>query len=362
MLKHPAFLNCGNCQGGSFEFCESHFGGIVLRRWFLIKVFMNKLNGNLYSLLTGVIIGSLYGISTQFIAKSETFKDVFAIMSMGFVFVLPICLGAITIYFAPDIYKKSWGFRIFMPWATSVVCLILALLTGLEGTICLIMAIPIYVPLSSVGGIIMGLVYTHFNFQKLNAFTLGFIFVLPFLVNGIEEQYPTDDLHKQVNTSILIQSSPKNVWNHITRIPKITEPQYSFFYLMGFPRPVEATLSFEGVGGVREAKFEKGLLFLEKITKWEPEKKLTFTIQADPQSTPLTTLDSHVTVGGRYFDTLLGEYEIEKINDSEVRLHLFSRYRLSTRFNFYAEIWSDFLMRDIQENILRVLKSRAEKQ
>jgi hypothetical protein len=115
-----------------------------------------------------------------------------------------------------------------------------------------------------------------------------------------------------------------------------------------------------GVGGIREAKFEKGLMFLETITDWEKEQKLTFKIRSEPANTPLTTLDSHVVVGGRYFDTLIGQYEIEKLSNQQVRLHLFSRYRLSTRFNFYAEVWSDFLMRDIQENILKVIRLRAE--
>ena len=321
---------------------------------------MNLPKGNSLSLLTGVVIGALYGLTCQFSLKTESLKDIFGIMTLGFVFVLPVCLGAITIYFAPDSARSSWTYRIFMPWATASLCLLLALITGLEGTICLIMAIPIYLPLASLGGIIAGIFFSVVDSNRMNSFALGALLFTPFIVSGIEERYPLDDVTKQVNTSILINNSPSNVWRQITRIPKITEPQNSFFYVMGFPKPVEATLSHEGIGGIREAKFEKGLMFLETITEWDNEKKLTFSIKSEPANTPLTTLDSHVVVGGRYFDTLLGEYEIEKINENQVRLHLFSRYRLSTRFNFYAEIWSDFLMRDIQENILNVIKSRSE--
>lgn len=130
---------------------------------------------------------------------------------------------------------------------------------------------------------------------------------------------------------------------------------------MGFPKPVEATLSHDGVGGIREAKFERGLMFLETITVWEENKRLIFTIKSDPEKTPLTTLDPHVVVGGDYFDTLLGKYEIEILDNNTIRLHLESKFRISTRFNFYAHLWSDFLMRDIQENILRVIKERCEK-
>ena len=290
---------------------------------------MNLPKGNKISLFIGVAIGALYGLFCQFVLSRDELKDWFTVMTMGFVFILPIALGVITLYFANTESQSSWAYRIFMPWATASLCLLLSFVTGMEGTICLIMAVPIYLPLASLGGIIGGAFFTVYNANK-------------------------------VNTSILINAPSEIVWSQITRIPKITEPQESFFYTMGFPRPVEATLSYEGVGGIREAKFEKGLMFLETITDWEKEKKLTFKIRSEPVNTPLTTLDSHVVVGGRYFDTLIGQYEIERISANQTRLHLFSRYRLSTRFNFYAEVWSDFLMRDIQQNILRVIRSRSE--
>ena len=46
---------------------------------------------------------------------------------------------------------------------------------------------------------------------------------------GVEERYPLDDQVLQVNTSILINAPSDIVWSQITRIPKITEPQESFF-------------------------------------------------------------------------------------------------------------------------------------
>lgn len=321
---------------------------------------MNLRKGNIISLFIGVVIGAVYGLLCQFVLGREELKDWFSVMTMGFVFIMPFILGVVTLYFANSESRSSWVYRIFMPWATASLCLLLSFVTGMEGTICLIMAVPIYLPLASLGGIVGGAFFTVYDSNRVNSFALGALLIMPFLVSGVEERYPLDDKILQVDTSILINAPADVVWSQITRIPKITESQESFFYTMGFPRPVEATLSYEGVGGIREAKFEKGLMFLETITDWENEKKLAFKIRSEPANTPLTTLDSHVVVGGRYFDTLIGQYEIERISASQVRLHLFSRYRLSTRFNFYAEVWSDFLMRDIQQNILRVIRSRSE--
>lgn len=57
---------------------------------------------------------------------------------------------------------------------------------------------------------------------------------------------------------------------------------------------------------------------------------------------------------------LRSNYRIEQVSENQVILHLSSRHRLSTRFNFYAGLWTDFIMRDIQGNILRIIKNRSE--
>jgi hypothetical protein len=128
--------------------------------------------------------------------------------------------------------------------------------------------------------------------------------------------------------------------------------------MLGFPKPVAATLSRLGVGGVRRATFEGGVVFLESITDWEPERLLRFTI--DPVLVPSTTLDPHVTIGGPYFDVLTGTYELHPLPNGQTRLVLRSEYRVSTAFNLYSEWWAGRIMRSVQQNILAVLRERSE--
>jgi hypothetical protein len=103
------------------------------------------------------------------------------------------------------------------------------------------------------------------------------------------------------------------------------------------------------------------VLFIEAVSVWEPERRLGFDIRADTTNIPAHTLDEHVTIGGRYFDTLHGEYRIESQTDGSTLLHLVSQHQLSTTFNFYARLWTDAIMRYIQENILYVIRNRCEK-
>ena len=93
-----------------------------------------------------------------------------------------------------------------------------------------------------------------------------------------------------------------------------------------------------------------------------PTHLMIFSIKANPHEIPSATLDEHVVIGGEFFDVLNGTYELEKLGVNKYRLHLYSHFQLTTTFNFYAGIWAKWIMKDIQNNILLVIKKRAELQ
>ncbi len=128
---------------------------------------------------------------------------------------------------------------------------------------------------------------------------------------------------REVRTEIAIHAPSSIDWQNIERVKPIqrTEMKDSWVQRTGLPRPVEATLSYEGVGGVRHASFERGLLFIETVNVWEPGKLLGFSIRSDNWHLPSTTLDDRVMIGGRYFDVLDGEYRLEPTPDWTVILH-----------------------------------------
>ncbi|WP_425529178.1 hypothetical protein [Leptospira stimsonii] len=320
----------------------------------------------LRSLLVPAIFSVLYATSVQYLIRIETFKGLGITMAYGGVFVLPFLIGLISVYWTEKEGARSIFFHIFFPWLPTTLSMLLSFLVNWEGMICLIMGLPIYLVLSSLGGISVGIWFYIFPKNRMNFLGALGILSLPLVSGYLESHWSLPNEIRFVETSISITAKPETVWKNIIRIPELEKTEDGFFYKMGFPRPVQATLSNEALGGIREAKFEKGLLFYETITEWNPFQRLKFEIKADPNLTPLTTLDAHVVPGGIYFDALQGEYELEypelqnHRKKQKVILHLRSKYRLSTHFNFYASFWGDFLMRDIQNTILRILKRRIE--
>jgi hypothetical protein len=102
-----------------------------------------------------------------------------------------------------------------------------------------------------------------------------------------------------------------------------------------------------------------GLVFREAVIEWVPERRLQFTI--DAQAVPAAALDPHVTIGGPFFDVLTGTYELHPVSPTRTMLVLRSEHRVSTRFNICAAWWADRVMASVQQNILGVLKERAER-
>jgi hypothetical protein len=184
---------------------------------------------------------------------------------------------------------------------------------------------------------------------------------LPLLLLLLESRIPLPDEIRTVYTDILVHAPVGAVWNNIKSVRAIGSEELprSWVNRAGFPKPVAATLSHEGVGGVRQASFTEGLVFTETVNRWDEGRNLQFSIQANTDSIPPSTLDEHAKIGGVFFDVLDGQYQLEPRNNG-VLLRLTSRERLSTHFNPYAGLWTDAVMRAIQNQILVVIRNRCE--
>jgi hypothetical protein len=285
---------------------------------------------------------------------ANIFAGMFSVMTLSFLLVVPFVLGAITVN---RIERPSLLFRIFAPWVPMTIVVLVSALIGWEGAICIIMALPVLLIFSSIGGLIGASEALRGRAARLA------LLALPFAASPIETRFAPPTRWVETVTSIDITAPPAEVWPLVTSVDSITpaEQRPALFTRMGFPRPISAAITGEGVGSIRSARFERGLVFTETVTEWQPQRRLSFTIDPNTESIPPTTLDPHVTIGGPFFDVLTGTYELHPTNDGRsTHLVLRSRHRVSTRFNLYAVWWADRVMASIQRNILRVHQARAE--
>jgi uncharacterized protein YndB with AHSA1/START domain len=320
----------------------------------------------LASPLTGLALGTGYGLLCRWFFDTEPEGDGIAIalagVSIAFLLLVPFGLGVLTAALAPPRERPPWLYWLLMPLVSAGLLLGASLLLAWEGAICIVMAAPIVLTMALMGGLAVGLVTTYRGRRSVRPGAVAGCLVLPFLFAPFEAGLPRPQGLRDVTTRVEIAAAPEQVWRELVRVPRITDAEQTpgLFHAIGIPRPLEATLSHEGVGALREAHFEGGLRFHERVTEWEPGRRLAFTIEIDPQTVSSAVLDRHVRVGGAIFDVTYGRFELEP-SPRGTRLHLHSQHRLSTTLNAYAGLWSDAVMQDIQRNICNVIRSRSER-
>ena len=272
-------------------------------------------------------------------------------MTLGFLFLVPLTIGYLTVR---PVVGSSLRFRVFAPWVTCALVILGSVLVGLEGAICVVFAAPAMLLLASLGGCVAG------SEAARSRGDVPIAILLPWVVMGLERGSPGPTKQVVTTTQIEIAAPASAVWPLVVSVDSIRdgERRPAFFTAIGFPRPIAATLDHAGVGGVRTASFDRGVVFREAVVEWVPERRLRFTI--DARAVPTTALDPHVTIGGPFFDVLTGTYELRPVSPARTVLVLRSEHQVSTRFNLYAAWWADRVMASVQRNILVVLKERAE--
>lgn len=315
----------------------------------------NKWKGILYAILYGWLAKGFFSLEPGV----KNAAPASGVTTISFMFLVPFVMGLIIAYRQQTAIKSSRkSILFFMPLIAVIGLFTTYLLWQQDGIIYALIAFPAYAVMA-ISGSITG----HFIFAlKKSVFLLIVCLLLPFLLSPLENHFGMNDAIYWKQSTVSIHSSEDSVWKNIIRVKAISEEENkgNLFQLIGFPKPIKAEFDTIAIGGVRKAVFDRGLLFTETIKTIVPNKVLAFNIKADPGSRPVTALEKHVIVDGKYFEVLEGKYEIEKTGHNKINLHLYARYRVSTHFNFYSGFWARMIMEEIQKNILEVVKHRSE--
>jgi hypothetical protein len=308
----------------------------------------------LKTLLIGLIAGVVYAF-----AAMQVIYHFHENVSVTYIFILPIILGAIPVLFSTKEQLNAYKSHLLLPWGITFTFFTLSFVAGLEGMICIVIIIGPFLLLGTLGAFIFRLARLK---EEGNGTKLYVSLLLPLLILGIETKFKATDQIHTVVTSIEINANKAEIWKNIKNVKAIhpNEIEPHFVHLIGVPKPINGELDKEDIGGVRKITWEKGIKFEEKITKWDDEDGFEYDINVDPQSIPPKTLDEHVMIGGKYFDVIKGSYKIDSINSNRSKVTLTCTYRVTTNLNLYSKIWADFILDDFHQMILEVIKKRSE--
>ncbi|TWU09767.1 DUF805 domain-containing protein [Allorhodopirellula heiligendammensis] len=293
--------------------------------------------------------------------------SVWGFREYGFIlfFTTPIVAGAIS----GAIYNRSWRFGLGGLFGLiaimNIVSFAVMLCVGLDGAICLFMAFPLLWPLSFFGGVAgRAISVTRLRAKDESRGMFGTMLLLP-LALLLE---PLDDhraLHR-VDTEVVIDASPTQVWDQVIAFPEIKEPP-AWYFRLGIAAPIHARIDGVGVGACRYCEFTTGP-FVEPITVWEPPSAsgegglLAFDVVEQPQPmqewTPFSGLHPpHLDEG---FVSRRGQFLLEPLPGNRTRLVGTTWYDIDVRPRLYWQAWATPTVHAIHRRVLDHIKRCSE--
>ena len=299
---------------------------------------------------------------TAVVGALATYLGVQSLGTYGWgVFVaLPFCFGFLSVLI--------YGYHERRPLNS---CLIVSLLSvgivalalfafAIEGLICIVMALPIALPLAILGGAVGFLAQRHHLMRQAPSIML-LMFAVPVGVMTSEKMKPSEAHLISVRSTIRIEAPAGHIWKNLIAFPDVVQPPETFFRL-GVSFPIHASLHGERVGAIRECLFSTGT-FVEKINLWEEGKSLGFTVVSGPESMQeFSPYDIHPRHLHGYFVPESAEFRLIPNPDGSTQLEGVSRYRNSMWPAAYWRLWSDAVLHRVHMRVFEHVKVLSERQ
>ena len=264
---------------------------------------------------------------------------------------LPVCLGGLSAAWLGS--STAWKAVKAGVIANFIATLALFAL-GKEGAICIVMALPLVLPLGGLGG---WLAY-HASPLRATASNVSVLLILPLATLGW-------DTHAQppvfeVRSSIEIAATPEQVWKHVVTFSELPEPT-EWYFNAGLAYPKRARIEGSGPGAVRYCEFSTGP-FVEPIEVWNAPRLLRFRVTANPA--PMHEWSPYAHVLPRHLHSYLvskqGQFRLTPLGNNRTLLEGTTWYQHGLWPAEYWRLWSDAIIHRIHMRVLNHIRALAE--
>ena len=267
-------------------------------------------------------------------------------------------LGSVLIYG----YHRPRGYASCL--AVSAISILLLgvglLAVAIEGAICMAMAAPLALVISSIGASIGYVIQRRPDvMHPAPSMMLILLLSVPGLMEA-EHAAPPEPPVFAVRTSIEINAPPEEVWRQVVSFAEIPPPQDPLFRL-GIAYPTRATLEGRGVGAVRHCVFSTGA-FVEPIQVWDEPHLLRFSVAANPP--PMQEWTPYKEIHPPHLQGFLvsrqGQFLLTPLPGNRTRLEGTTWYQHHLWPASYWQLWSDTVIHHIHLRVLRHIKREVE--
>ena len=306
---------------------------------------------NLRSAAFGVALG--LAIAGVMLAVSVYALDTYgAALFLG----TPVVMGAVAAVVANAAAPRSWSASVGLGLLAVILAGAGLFALALEGAICIAMAAPITLPQGALGGVV-GKVIADSARPPLPG-TMAALMVLPGWAGAERLAAPQPEF--MVTSSVVIQASPTEVWQHVIHFPDLEEPD-EWYFRYGIACPMRAEIHGEGVGAERHCIFTTGT-FVEPITVWDAPRRLAFDVAEQPA--PMFEMSPYEHVHPPHLEGALrstrGVFLLEELPDGQTLLIGNTWYEFDMYPHAYWTLWSDLMIHRIHTRVLEHVRRHAE--
>ena len=148
---------------------------------------------------------------------------------------------------------------------------------GLEGLVCVLMALPLILPPLFLGAVIAHLVRRYQVIKRLDSSPLLLLPFLVFLMGAAwENSGRAQPEIREVRTEIVLPYTPQEVYDAIKSVDTL-DAEKPFLLRVGLPVPQKCVLEREAVGAKRTCYFDGGQI-VEQVTELEPGRILRMNV------------------------------------------------------------------------------------
>ena len=278
----------------------------------------------------------------------------------GLFVALPFVLGFVSVMIYSYHGPRSLGFCLWVSMLSALFAGAMLLAVALEGIICLVMILPLALPLAAFGGF-LGYVTQRGSGGRIDTSQAlpALILALPGLMLFEHAALP-DPPTFEVKTAIEINAPPEAVWRKVVAFSELPEPE-DWLFRLGLAYPMRATIQGEGAGAERHCVFSTGS-FVEPIEVWDEPRLLKFSVTSNPP--PMEEWTPYRAVHPPHLDNFLvsngGQFLLSALPGGRTRLEGTTWYRHSMWPAPYWQLWSDEIIHRIHLRVLRHIKAGAE--
>jgi len=244
--------------------------------------------------------GVLAGVALRLVFSQKP-GNPYTAMAASFIYLGPFFVGAVTVYLAERIQRRTWGYYLWASFLANVVFVAGTLVIMIEGWICAILILPLFGAIGAVGGLIMGIVCRVTKWPKHTIYGIG---ILPLLLASLEPHVPLPERVRVVERSVTIDAAPSTVWKqiHNARDIKADEVEQAWAYRIGVPMPLAGITERTSTGLVRKITMGKNVHFDQAVADSQENQYVRWAYRFYQDSFPPNALDEHVKIGGHHFD------------------------------------------------------------